>query len=288
MAGSDSRRRKQLEKKKKKRSEKKHQLAVRRNAGIAEQLLARVKYPIHECFVSSSLTDLGAGEVLISRRAPSGEMAYSLFLIDRYCLGVKDCFGRVGSGADFRKMVDSLAESGHKWLHIDPASARKLVEDAAAYAESLGLKPHSDFRAARMIFGDIDTSAAKSSYEMGRDGKPCFIAGPMNSTADCKRILARLTESCGPDGFHFTMPIGSKVASELLPSWDDELVEFDESDEDEIDEDDDELLESDSADFGEFDFSEDTTQQGLSGEPAAANRVKVTVVDPKHPDRPQD
>lgn len=286
MAGSDSRRRKQLEKKKKKRSEKKHQLTVKRNAGIAEQLLARAKYPIHECFVNPSVRDLGMGEVLISRRGPAGEMAYSLFLIDRYCLGVKDCFGRVGSGANYRRLVDSIAESGHKWAHIDPASARKLVEDVVAYSESIGLKPHSSYRAARMIFGDIDPSTAKVTYEMGRDGKPCFIAGPMNSTVDCNRIIARLTESCGADGFHFTMPVGSRVAKELLPNWDGEPLDF--KDTEFEDPDDDDLLDSDSAEFGEFDFSDEAEQQDLIGEPAATDRVKVTVVDPEHPDRPQD
>ena len=75
MASSQNRQRKQLEKKKKKRNEKHQQLVVRPNAGLADQLLARSKAPVHECFVSANLQAHGIGQVLISRRSASGEIA---------------------------------------------------------------------------------------------------------------------------------------------------------------------------------------------------------------------
>jgi len=124
MASSESRRRKQLEKKKKKRAEKNRQIVVRRDAGLAEQLSMRSKAPIYQCLVSTGINEGGLGEVVISRRTSSGEMAFSLFLIDRYCMGVKDCFGRVTSGIKYREFLDHMAERGREMRRIDPSSAR--------------------------------------------------------------------------------------------------------------------------------------------------------------------
>ena len=210
MASSESRRRKQLEKKKKKRTEKRHQLLVRRNAGLADQLLLRAKAPVHECLISAALEDQGLGEVIICRRSASGEIALGLFLVDRYCMGVKDCFGRIISGAEYRGMKEKMDENGRDLRRIDAASARRLVEDAVTYAESLGLKPHSDYRAARLIFGDIDPSAATERFELGKDGKPYFMPGPFQSPAECQLIMNKLTAVCGPQGFHFTMAMGPR------------------------------------------------------------------------------
>ncbi|MEZ6031710.1 MAG: hypothetical protein R3C17_01280 [Planctomycetaceae bacterium] len=236
MASSESRRRKQLEKKKKKRSDKRHQIVVRRNAGLADQLAMRAKAPIYECFTSSTLDSEGLGEVVISRKSASGEIAMGVFLMDRYCMGVKDCFGRLVSGAEFEDFKENLKAKGLSLKKIDASSARRLIEDAIAYAEDLGIKPHANFRSARMIFGDIDPAEATTLFEMGKDGKPYFMSGPYQSPAECQMIIAKLTAKCGVDGFHYVMAIDP--SHELLTgthfdelSFDDDTDEFDDEDE---------------------------------------------------------
>ena len=238
MASSESRRRKQLEKKKKKRSDKRHQIVVRRNAGLADQLTVRAKAPIHECLISNTLESRGLGEVVIARKSASGEIAMGVFLIDRYCMGVKDCFGRLVSGAQFEDFKENMRAKGLSPKKIDASSARRLIEDAVAYAEDLGIKPHADFRSARMILGDIDPTEATTLFEMGQDGKPFFMSGPYQSPAECQMIIAKLTAKCGADGFHYVMAIDARHEILAGPNFDE--LSFD----DDLDDEDDEVHQS--------------------------------------------
>jgi hypothetical protein len=82
---------------------------------------------------------------------------------------------------------------------------RKLVEEAEAYARDLGFPPHPDYQRARQIFGDLDVTACPTQYVFGKDGKPCFMSGPYDTPAKCRRILDTLTRRCGPEGFHFML-----------------------------------------------------------------------------------
>jgi len=230
MASSEARRRKQLEKKKKKRAEKHREIVARRDAGLAEQLSMRSKAPVYQSLVSVDLDQKGLGEVLISRCTASGEIVFGLFLIDRYCMGVKDCFGQIGSSVKYREFLDQMADRGRELRAIDPASARRLVEDAVAYAESLGLKPHPDYRAVRMILGDIDPSKAVETFEFGMDGKPYFMSGPFQSPAECQAICAKLKASCGEGGFHYMVPLHAGVSLPAAPDWN--RLSFDDEDED--------------------------------------------------------
>ena len=235
MATSESRRRKQLEKKKKKRSEKQRQSLVRRNAGIAEQLQMRLKWPVYECTVADSLRDSGMGHVMISRRSASDEIAVSHFLIDRYCMGVKDCFARIMSQRQYNELKAKIARNATVHRPVNAATARRLVEDAVAYADNVGLKPHADYRSCRVIFGDIDSSQATTLMEMGRAGKPHFVRGPFQSEAECLMIINRLTEKCGPDGFTMSVnlsppyPFSADFDLEELPfSYDEDDCDDDE------------------------------------------------------------
>jgi hypothetical protein len=72
----------------------------------------------------------------------------------------------------------------------------------------LGLPPRPDYRAARLIFGDVDASACSERYEYGKNGKPFFMAGPYDDAAKCRSILHTLHQHCGPHGYHYMLPFG--------------------------------------------------------------------------------
>lgn len=80
---------------------------------------------------------------------------------------------------------------------LKPECLRKLVEGAVQYAADLGLQPHADYRAARMIFGDIRTDECTEEFEYGKDGKPVFIMGPRDNPAECQRIFQAIENRIG-------------------------------------------------------------------------------------------
>jgi yecA family protein len=97
-----------------------------------------------------------------------------------------------------------LPEDQRERLH--PACAKKLIEGAIAYAEDLGFAPHRDYRKARKVLSGIDAALCPTDFTYGRDGKPCYVAGPDDSEERVERVLAILESRCGPDGFGYVYP----------------------------------------------------------------------------------
>jgi hypothetical protein len=144
---------------------------------------------------------------------PTGEVAFGAFLIDRYCLGVKDAFGDIRTRGEYRELVEHVAENCNL-VKIPPADLRRLVEEAIEYARDLGFEPHSDYRRVQPIFGEIDLQEATEHFEFGHQGKPLFIAGP-DDMQRCERILSILEDRCGTDGFHYIMTVSGRTSGEM-------------------------------------------------------------------------
>ncbi len=158
--------------------------------------------PVRDAFIGPELFEDGIGPVVITRDLRDGQVAIGVFLVDVYCLGVKNAFFRLTSELDYDHDIAQVG--GPQGMDkVEPACARKLVEGAVAYARDLGFVPHPDFREAGMVLGDIDGSDCPETFAFGKDGKPLFIRGPHDSSSLVKRIVAQLRRRCGEHGFHY-------------------------------------------------------------------------------------
>jgi hypothetical protein len=158
--------------------------------------------PVHACYVQAGLFQSGTGMVILVRGTGHSLMLAS-FLIDAFCLGVKDAMLRPIDKAELESLVEIFgAEAALE--PADPAYARKLVRDAVAYARSIGLEPHADFAAAELLFGDISADDSAAEFEFGVDGKPVYIPGPGDTPRQIRQRLERLRRVLGDDGFGFT------------------------------------------------------------------------------------
>jgi hypothetical protein len=162
--------------------------------------------PIHECLIPRVLFDQGIGNVVISRRMPNGDIAVGFFLVDIYCLGVKNCFFTLMPPGVYAQRIDQFVqEEGAE--HAEPACTVKLIKDAVAYAESLGFHPHRGYFVAKGIFGSIDPTTCPKEFEFGKDGKPFYISGPHETQSDSERIITTLMRKLGPGGFDYMMAV---------------------------------------------------------------------------------
>jgi len=206
--------------------------AARRKAVVAEKkkfevssaiLVGRIrvasKGPIVRCMIPSTLFEIGIGHVVVARALPSGLLGCAYFLIDVFCLGVKDAFYvEIGE----KELRSRLAEQYdvQRFIDVEPARARKLIRDAAAYAARLGLSAAKDTPAIEAIFGDVDTEACPEPFTFGKDGKPFFVSGPNDTPARIRAISQTLEESCGTGGWNYLVeatpglrgPYGTAVA----------------------------------------------------------------------------
>jgi tetratricopeptide (TPR) repeat protein len=165
--------------------------------------------PIHDSRAPKDLFESGLGMVFLTRTLPGGELAISAFLVDTFCLGVKNAFYRVVSTQEYEQIAQQFDLE-----KIHPSCLRKLVEGAIDYALELGFKPHSDYAGAARLFGNIEASVCPVRFSYGKDGKPCYISGPDDSPAHSRRILDILKRRLGAEGFSFMTASGA-TADEL-------------------------------------------------------------------------
>jgi hypothetical protein len=194
--------------------------AARRKAVIAEKkklgvssasLVGRVRTasngPIVQCLMPSTLFDIGIGHVIVARLLPSRLLGCAFFLVDVFCLGIKDVFYVEMDANQLRSRLAQQFEE-QKFIDVEPARARKLIRDAAAYAADLGLPAANDSPAIEAIFGDVDAGACSDTFTFGKDGKPVFISGPNDTPARIRAITRALEKSRGTSGWNQLVEIG--------------------------------------------------------------------------------
>jgi hypothetical protein len=210
-------RQKKQERRAAKRKEKKHLQVRQQSAGLADRLTAATRFPILHCWIGDDLGPEGIGTVILSRELPGGQVAVASFLVDRYCLGVKDAFGAILGRASYN---DRFVRQLHQKMPMSdaaPADARKLVEEAVAYARGLGLAPHPDYPKVLTLFGPVNAADSTATFEFGKDGKPLFVAGPHDTLARSRQIIAILTNTCGPGGFDYVVPLAGPEFDRHIP-----------------------------------------------------------------------
>lgn len=159
--------------------------------------------PVYKVLIPKNLFELGMGNVVFSRKLNNGQIALSVFLVDIYCLGVKNALAAIVFESEFYEELDRLEAQSGPLTNIHQSCARKLVEGAVSYALDLGFSPHKDYKTAKLIFSDIDPEACPENFEYGKDGKPLFVSGPFDSKVRCDKILGILEKRCGPNGYHY-------------------------------------------------------------------------------------
>jgi hypothetical protein len=206
MTKDPRRRQKQLERKAARRKAKATRPARSYKIGntlfTPDQVERAFRAPLYEGWMPENLFDVGMGNVVISRKLPTQEVAAGVFLLDTGCLGVKSAFFTIRSEALYRSVLQQMERWGDLVL-TEPPCVRKLIEGAVDYARGLGFEPHEDYRVAKKIFGQIDSSGCSFDFDYGRDGKPSYLSGPDDTPLFQKRVLKTLERACGRGNFQF-------------------------------------------------------------------------------------
>jgi hypothetical protein len=146
----------------------------------------------------------GKVAVLVAQRQRPGKVSACGYLVDTYCLGVKNALGPYRCN-DWE--LAGFVEEFFGAFEGDPVPApldlaRHLVLGGVEYARSLGFEPHPDFREAAGHLGPWD---GPSDITFGQQGKPFYMAGPWD---DSDMILRTLQRTAGEDNFHFLVGVG--------------------------------------------------------------------------------
>jgi hypothetical protein len=135
--------------------------------------------------------------VLVARAGRGDRVSVCGYLVDTFCLGVKNV---IGPELMRSRELDSFARAYFAAfpapaLRAPIALAQQLVHGAVAFAARLGFEPHPDFAAARGHLGDLGEPCA---IRFGQQGRPLYVPGPHD---DPIRVMRVLKQTVGTEGF---------------------------------------------------------------------------------------
>jgi hypothetical protein len=141
----------------------------------------------------------GLAQALIVRQERASRVTVCGFLVDVYCLGVKNCLGPLtmsaGSVDDYRRTF--FEAFGASAVAAPLELVQQVVHGAVAYARGLGFEPADEFAAVSPFLGTAD---APNPLQFGRDGGPFYISGPRD---DHRAVRATLDRTVGPGNYRF-------------------------------------------------------------------------------------
>ena len=155
-----------------------------------------------KCMAAKNFDTNGIGYVLVARLKSPGVIRCVCFLVDTFCLGVKNCSYVKLSDGELLSYIQQLREC-QEMVDVEPAYAKKLLESARTFAADLGFSSHPDFEKYFKSLADVDSSNCSETFKFGKYGKPFFVSGPSDSKNKITSILEKLRNRLGDDGFHY-------------------------------------------------------------------------------------
>lgn len=162
--------------------------------------------PIGPCYINTNWRDSGKAMITVTRVHINGNITFGAFLVDLYCLGVKEAFWDFNRHpADFEKYIDGQQNGnpyGIRVMRTDYVLVHNIIYGAVEYAGEIGFYPHRSFEPAKYILEEDDEHVKLINIEFGYKGKPFYISSPVNP-AEKNRVLAHLNNKLGPGNFNF-------------------------------------------------------------------------------------
>lgn len=185
------------------------------------------KLPIGKCYINKDWQEKGMATVFVTRLRPNGNLVVGSYLVDTYCLGVKDLWFETNlSEYELSKYLDS--EVYH--LNMEEISyneAHNIIFGAIEFAEEGGIEPVETFKNAKYILEEDNDDIPIIDYEFGLKGKHYLVVGPSRKE---KKFFGTLKKNLGDD-FEYTMPLDDwDEADDEIPYEDDE--DWDDDDDD--------------------------------------------------------
>lgn len=186
--------------------------------------------PIDKCYIwPAEWKESGMAQVTVTRRKPNGHLVVGIFLVDIYCLGVKNTIVRHDvSEAELMESMRPQLER-HPMEEISYEEAHNLIYGAIAYAEDAGIPRYKEFYPAAYVLEEDTEEIPLIEYEYGYEGKPYLVVGPEMREM---RYLEILRKKLGDGNFNYTIPMPLD-GDRYIPDEDEEEYFLDVDEEDE-------------------------------------------------------
>lgn len=177
---------------------------------------------IGKCYVSKDIRMYGEGHVVVCRLHKTGRVSVAFYLLDVFCLGVKDTFYRLRMDEyEFEHLLRTLL-SGESIVECTYDEAHNWVYGAVAFAEEAGIRPHRDFGLTQYMLKEDTDEVPLIEFEFGREGRHFLVC---HSNLEASKYVPTLKAHLG-ENFDVLIGDGRDVF--------DEDEEDDEEDEEDV------------------------------------------------------
>jgi hypothetical protein len=158
--------------------------------------------PFHECYINTDWQTKGMASLIVSKAMPSGKFIVGFYLVDIFCLGLKNTWYRFGEDKlGYELLLKEFIEQ-HPLETVDLPFVHNLIYGAIDYAEELGFSPNKDFKITEHLLDSDLIDDGIDEMEFGKDGKPFFVAGPYDNI---HHIMGLLERNAGTGNFNFLL-----------------------------------------------------------------------------------
>ena len=151
--------------------------------------------PVEACYISKDIENVGEGTVIVVRRHPNDKFTLATYLLDIFCLGVKDTFYRLRLDEfEYEEFFDKYTSMEVKEITYN--EAHNWIYGAIAFAEEAGIAPHKDFNVTQYMLEEDTEDIPLIEYNYGKDGKHFLVA---MSQLELSRYFPILKKNLGDD-----------------------------------------------------------------------------------------
>ncbi|MFB3890541.1 MAG: hypothetical protein ACE15C_00815 [Phycisphaerae bacterium] len=202
---------------------------IRRRNAVSPYIRAAEGAQVKECLVNDGWREKGIASVMVLLDVRGG-LAVASFLVDMWCAGLKDAWGRLDiTREEYDRAADNMVDGA---VEIDPDAVRRLVAGAIRFANQNGFRlPRHYERWTAMLGGVPDWRTADLS-DFGYEGG-LFWMGTMEDLRG-RLIGCSAEEFLARKDVHYT--IGGPMAGQYISEDGEGLEDGDEEDDAAIEE----------------------------------------------------
>ncbi len=165
-------------------------------------------------YINREWREAGIASLAAVRRAPDGRLVLAAFLVDVWCTGLKDAWGRVDMPpGELDRWLSRTRDAGMEMVSVDEALARRLVAGGVRFARQNGFRLPKHFERWIARAGGVGDLASADLADFGKDGKLLYVG----TLADLRKRLigCPVEEFLGRRDVDFIMgPAGGDPAGE--------------------------------------------------------------------------
>jgi len=174
------------------------------------------EYPLYGCWIMADWHESGITPVVVAREQEPGKVMFGVYMIDLYCLGIKDVFTKTDYSLNkFERELPEMCANAPEKCSVE--LAHEVIYGGLEYAQRLGFQPHPDFKItmADLMLDPPEAHARVDQVAFGKDGKPLYISGPYDDELKTRFIVETLMRTTGEGNFDYIVSLNDTLDDEF-------------------------------------------------------------------------